>query len=165
VPTALKEWTERTTAKRRYLWLFGIQTTGVAILLANGVPLFREMTADPSSHVARPEVLVWELTSIVLMQFGYWRSYRLPPPRPKKSHSVLGHIVQFLCRMTFVFGTSVFGFAFITKHSGFTVPGFRSIVTMVALFAFFCYTKEAERLGKILESKIEHPNSATTEAA
>jgi len=167
VPREPGEFSELRTANRRYLRLFGIQTIGVAILLINGVPLFREITAAPSAHVARPETLVWELTSIALMQVGYWLGYRLPPPLPKSSHAALGHIVQFLCRMTFVFATSVFGFAFVTKQPEFRVPGFRSIVTMVALFSLFCYTKEAERLGKILESgnPSEDRNPATQKAA
>jgi hypothetical protein len=53
--------------------------------------------------------------------------------------------------MSFVFATSIFGFAFITKESGFSIPGFRSIVAIAALFSLFCYTRELERVGKIVE--------------
>jgi len=136
--------------KRHYHQLFALQTIGTAILLWNGVPLYREIVADPSSHEARPETLVWAFSSIALIQVGYWVCYRTDPPMPQFSNALLGHILQFLSRMIFVFTTSVFGFAFITKRAGFEISAFRAVVTLLGLFSLYCYTRQLERWGSSL---------------
>lgn len=133
------------------LWypiLFGVQTIGAIVLFWNAVPLYHQILADPAAHEARPENLVWALSSIALMQVGYWISERVRPSPPQFTNALLGHIILFAARMGFVFATSVFGFLFITQRPGFNVPVFRYVVTIVGLFALHCYVQEVERLGR-----------------
>jgi hypothetical protein len=139
------------SALARWWWypaLFGMQTIGAIILLWNAVPLYQQILADPAAHEARPEHLVWGLSSIVLMQLGYWISDRVRPPLPQVTNVLLGHITLFLARMSFVFATSVFGFLFITQRSGFHIPVSRYAITLLGLFALYCYGQEMERLGR-----------------
>jgi hypothetical protein len=131
----------------RYLALFGLQTIGAVIIFWNGVPLYRQALADPASHQARLETLIWSLAAIALIQTGYWISYRLRPPPPKFTNALIGHILSFLARMAFVFAASVFGFVFITQKSKFHIPVFRYVVTLAGLFSLYCYVLEIERLG------------------
>ena len=137
----------------RYPILFGLQTLGAAIFLWNAVPHYRHVLADPAGHEARPETLVWSLSAVALIQLGYWINYFVRPPLPRLRNALLGHIVQFLGRMGFVLATSVFGFVFITQKPGFHMPPFRYVVTIVVLFAVFCYQRELDALGKALSSK------------
>jgi hypothetical protein len=127
--------------------LFGMQTIGAIILFWNAIPVYQQILADPASHEARPENLVWSLSSVVLMQVGYWTSYRDRPPPPQFRNALLGHLILFAARMSFVFPTSVFGFLFIAQNSAFHIPVFRYVVALLGLFSLYCYTRELERFG------------------
>jgi hypothetical protein len=139
-----------TTTRWRFPVLFGVQTIGAFILFWNGVPLYQEILANPAAHEAQPEHLIWALSSIALMQAGYWISHRINPPPPDHTNALIGNVILFTARMSFVFATSVFGFVFITEKPGFHIPVFRYVVTLVALFSLYCYVQELERLGKAL---------------
>ena len=106
----------------RYPTLLAAQTAGALVLLWNAVPLYRQVLADPAAHVVRNENLVWGLSSIALLQAGYWISYRIRPTLPRLGNALLGHIILFLARLSFVFATSVFGFLFIMEKPGFHIP-------------------------------------------
>jgi hypothetical protein len=141
----------------RFTVLFGMQTIGAVILFWNAVPLYQQTLADPASHEAGTEHLTWALSSIALMQIGYWLSHRTRPPLPQFTNALLGHVLLFLTRMSFVFATSVFGFLFITQKPGFHIPAFRYIVTLLGLFALYCYVLELERLGRTLLGQEKRP--------
>jgi hypothetical protein len=144
----------------RYLAMLGVQTIGAVILFWNAVPLYREVLADPASHEAQPEALVWSLSSIALIQVGYWISNRVRPPLPQFTNALLGHVTLFMARMGFVLATSIFGFVFITQKPGFHIPAFRYVVTLVGLFSLYCYTRELERLGTTLLGQEKKPNAS-----
>jgi hypothetical protein len=135
----------------RYFFLFAIQTIGAAILFWYAVPLFRQVLLDPGGHVARTENLVWSLSAIALMQAGYWIRHRLRLPAPQLfRNALLGYIVLFVARMSFVLATAVFGFVFIVRRPEFQIPTLRYFIVIIALFALFCYTQELEQLGRAL---------------
>jgi hypothetical protein len=135
----------------RYFFLFAIQTIGAVILFWYAVPLFRQVLLDPGGHVARSENLVWSLSAIALMQVGYWLRHRLHMPPPQLLRNALvGYIVLFVARMSFVLATSVFGFVFIVRRPELQIPASRYFIVIIALFALFCYTQELERLGRAL---------------
>jgi hypothetical protein len=131
----------------RYFFLLAMQTIGAGILFWFTVLLFRQVLLDPSSHVPRTETLAWSLSAITLMQAGYWIRHRLPPPF---RNALIGHIVLFVARMSFVLATSIFGFVFIVRRPELFVPTSRYFVLVVGLFALFCYTQELEQLGRAL---------------
>jgi hypothetical protein len=107
----------------RYFCLFAMQTIGAAILFWYAVPLFRQVLLDPGGHVARPENLVWSLSAITLMQAGYWIRHRLRLPLPQLLRNALvGYVVLFVARMSFVLATAVFGFVFIVRRPEFQIP-------------------------------------------
>ena len=132
----------------RYPALLAAQTAGAFVLLWNAVPLYRQVLADPAAHVVRNENLVWGLSSIALLQAGYWISYRIRPTLPRFVNPLLGHIILFFARLSFVFATSVFGFLFIMEKPGFHIPVSRYVITLLGLFALYCYMLELERLGR-----------------
>jgi len=135
---------------RGYFVLLAMQTIGAAILFWFTVPLFRQALLDPGSHVPRTENLVWSLSAIMLMQAGFWIRHRLRPPLPQLRNTLLGYIVLFVARMSFVLATSVFGFVFIVRRPELYVPTSRYFVLVIGLFALFCYTQELEQFGRAL---------------
>lgn len=134
--------------RRRYATLFAVQTIATAMLLWNAVPLYRQIVADPASYLLRKENLIWSLSSIALMQLGYWISYRVRPKPPRFVNALIGHIMLFVARMTFVFATSVFGFLFLVEKPGFHIPASLYIPLLLGLFSLYCYMLELERLGR-----------------
>jgi hypothetical protein len=146
-----------------YFFLFAMQTVGAAVLLWYTVPLFRRVLLDPGSHVPRPENLVWSLSAIALTQAGFWIRHRLRSPIPQLRNALVGYIVLFVERMSFVLATSIFGFVFIVRRPELFVPTSRYFVLIVGLFALFCYTQELEQLGRALIGP--NPDKRTSESA
>jgi hypothetical protein len=82
---------------------------------------------------------------------GYWIRHRLRLPLPQLLRNALvGYIVLFVARMSFVLATSVFGFVFIVRRPEFQIPTSRYFAVIIGLFALFCYTQELEQLGRAL---------------
>jgi hypothetical protein len=84
------------------------------------------------------------------MQAGYWIPHRVRPPLPPLRNALVGHIILFVARMSFVLATSIFGFVFIVRRPEFQIPTSRYFIVIIALFALFCYTQELEQLGRAL---------------
>ena len=127
-----------------------MQTIGTFILYWNVVPWFRQLVADPTTYAPREETWLWALSAIVLIQFGYWVRYRVRPPLPRFRNVVLGHVVLFLSRMSFLLATTLFSFMFFTQHLTSAMPLARYILMLAGLFSLFCYMQELQRLGKSL---------------
>jgi hypothetical protein len=81
---------------------------------------------------------------------GFWIRHRLRPPFPQLRNALLGYIVLFVARMSFVLATSIFGFVFIVRRPESYVPTSRYFVLVIGLFALFCYIQELEQLGRAL---------------
>ena len=133
-----------------YVALLGVQTAGAVALYWTGLPLYRQVLADPSSHEAYLWTIVWNILSIILMQIAYWISFYTRPSLPHLKDAVLGHAVLFLARMSFVLPTSVFGFVFVAQKPEFEIPVFQYLVLLLGLFSLYCYVRELERLGRNL---------------
>jgi hypothetical protein len=145
----------------RFVILFGMQTIGAAVLFWNGLPLYQQVVANPAVNEPQFETLVWSVSSIVLIQAGYWISYRLRPPLPQFTNALLGHVILFLARMSFVFATSVFGFIFIMQKQEFHIPAFRYILTLAGLFSLYCYVLELENVGRAFLGREKKSSTAT----
>jgi hypothetical protein len=130
--------------------LFGVQTLGASILFWYGIPLYRQVFTDPAAHQPQLGPLLWAIPSITLMQLGYWISFRMRPPLPEIVHPVLGHVVICVAESGFVLVTSVFSLVFLMPPAGFSIPIGRYLITILGMFAVFCYTQELERFGRRL---------------
>lgn len=133
-----------------YAILFGMQTLGAMIFIFHGIPLFRRALAGDVPQQVEPKSLMYALTSITLMQVGYWLGHRWQPLPPRRSNPMLAHLVLFLAHMGFAVPTTVFVFVFVTPSPGFHMPMWRYAVTVMGLFALFCYSLEFHRLGAAL---------------
>ncbi len=140
-------------SSRSYL-LLCLQTVGAVILFWYSVPIYRRALFDPSAHEVRPLTkLIWALASIGLMQGGYWLRHWFNPPPPQFRNAFLGHLIQFVGRLSFVFASSVFGFAFIIRRPELQVPFSRYAILVVGLFAVFCYFQELEQFGQAINGR------------
>jgi len=133
-----------------YPLLLTMETIGTVIFCWKGLPLFRLLIADPASYETRERIWIWALTAIVLIQIGYWLRYRIEPALPRFRNPLLGHIVLFVSRLSFVVATSIFSFVFIAKKLEAQMDASRYILTLVGLFSLFCYMLELQRFGSAL---------------
>jgi hypothetical protein len=130
-----------------YWVLFGVQTLAASFLYWYGVPLYRTVLQGAAAYVPKPRPPLWAFASITLMQLGYWYSFRIRPPMPQLVQPVFGHAILCLARLGFILASGVFSLVFLAPRAGFSLPAGRSIITILGLFAVFCYTRELERLG------------------
>ncbi len=130
-----------------YPLLLAMQTIGVVIFYWHGLPLYRQLVGDPTTFATRQEIREWALLAIALMQVGYWVGYRVRPVLPRHAKTVLGHIVLFISRLSFLLATSVFSFVFISKKLEGQMSVTSYILTLVGLFSLFCYMQGLQRLG------------------
>lgn len=147
---------------RLYFSLLSVQTAGVAILLVNMVPLYRLMALDFSNY--KPDLSPWwAIAGMLLIQTAYWLRVRLHPPLPRTGSIVLGHIVLFVARISFVTVTAGFTVMFLNRFEALknmNYPPLRALVVLMIFFSLFCWTLELERLAKALqESKDENGNT------
>jgi len=133
-----------------YPLLLTMETIGTVIFCWKGLPLFRLLIADPASYETRERIWIWALTAIVLIQIGYWLRYRIEPALPRFRNALLGHIVLFVSRLSFVVATSIFSFVFIAKRLEGQMDAARYSLTVVGLFSLFCYMLELQRFGSAL---------------
>lgn len=147
---------------RLYFSLLSVQTAGVAILLANMIPLYRLMALDFSKY--KPDLRPWwAITGMLLIQVAYWLRMRLQPPLPRTRNIVLSHIVSFVARISFVSVTATFTVMFLNRFEdlkNINYPPLRALVVLMMFFSLFCWTLELERLAKALQGS-EHENSET----
>ena len=133
-----------------YLFLVAAQTAGAAIVLVNGVPIYRQLVRDFSKHEPEPGILWWAVAAVALIQFAYWLRVWLQPSLPQSRHVVIGHLAYFVARLSFVFTSSTFAVVFLARYDQLNPSLPRTLVVLAMLFSLFCYTLELERLAKAL---------------
>lgn len=156
-PMTTSEDSTRVTPGGRWLYplLLAMQTIGVILFYWQGLPLYRQVSADPSTYEPQLETRIWTFVAIALIQVGYWIRYQVRPALPYFSNAVLGHVVLFWSRMSFTLATSIFSLVFIAKTLNLQLSPAGYILTIVGLFSLFCYMQETKRLGnKILEHHV-----------
>jgi hypothetical protein len=142
---------ETRTGHGLYLFLFALQTAGAAIVMMNGLPIYRQMVGDFSKHQAEPGILWWAVAAVALIQVAYWLRVRLQPPLPRGAHIVAGHLVGFVARLSFILASSTFAVMFFVRFEQLSLPPHRILMVLALLFSLFCYTLELERLARAIQ--------------
>ena len=138
---------------RLYWALLSAQLVGAAILLVNLIPLYRLMALDFPNY--RPDQRPWwAIAGMLLIQTAYWLRVRLDPPLPQTGSVVLGHIVAFVAKISFVAATAAFTVMFLNRSVALRAMHYsplRALVVLAIFFSLFCWTLELERLAKGLQ--------------
>jgi hypothetical protein len=129
-----------------------VQTTGAAIVIVNGVPIYRQMVGEFSRHQPEPGVIWWAVAAVALIQVAYWIRVRLQPPLPRRGHVVIGHFAAFTARLSFILVSSAFAVVFLLRFEELSLPPRRFVLILALLFSMFCWTLELERLARALQN-------------
>jgi len=135
-----------------YWSLFGLESAGMGTILYLAVPVYRKLLEEPAeTHPGRP-VLVPLLFVVLVMQFCYWFKWSKRPPLGKLNHPLLGHLLLFASRLSFIFAGSTLSLALFRRKTDFldVLPGI--VVLFIGTFAQFCYARELEMLARRFES-------------
>jgi hypothetical protein len=141
-----------------YPLLLGVQTIGVVLLYAHIIPLFKQLAGDPTTYEKRIETRIWIISTIALIQAGYWLRYRLRLAPPKFVNAFAGHLVIFAGRLAFTLATAVFSFVFIFQKLASQLPLAGYGLTLAGVFSLFCYMQELQRLGETMMGRGENVN-------
>lgn len=145
------------TKRRAYLALFAIETLAAIVLVAASIPLYGAVMASSGHQMLDlPESPVILVTSLVLFHCAYWYRLRRMPLVLGMQNHFLSHVMLFISRINFVFGTAFFALIVFRHLPSLTVIvdpvlfGLRSVGAVVILFSVFCYSAELERIGLAL---------------
>ena len=83
--------------------LFAAESTGALMILWNGVPIHQRLLMGHTAQQADPSVFVLGAVAVILIQSAYWIRLRCLSQLQLKRQLVLGHAIQFLGRLSFVF--------------------------------------------------------------
>lgn len=136
-----------------YFFLLSVQTAGVVLLLANLIPLYRLMAIDFAKYTPDPKIW-WAITGMLMVQVAFWLRVRLQPALPRTGNIVLGHILLFVARISFVAVTAAFTDMFLKRFESLKemdYPPLRALAVVIMFFTIFCWTLELERLAKVLQ--------------
>ncbi len=141
----------------KYLMLVLIQAVGFGIVMASGVPIYRQMATDFTNHQPPSGILWWAAAGVILIQCAYWLRVRLQPSMPRRGGLVLGHLVSFLGRLSFILASSTFSLMIFTRFEELSLPAHRILMLVALLFSLFCFSLELERLGRSLSESAGMP--------
>jgi len=134
----------------KYFLCFAVQAVGFGIVMANGVPIYRQMARDFSRHQPQPGVLWWALAAVLLIQTAYWWRVWWQPALPRRGSILLAHLVAFVGRLSFILASSTFAIMFLVRFEELSLPAHRVFLLLALLFSLFCFTLELEQLGRAL---------------
>lgn len=109
-------------------------------------------------HAASGTEIAVLAISICVFQAAYW--HRLNGiEMPGWRNVLIGHVVGFTSRLTFIFGGALFSLFFLrhapelssSEGAAILIP--RIALLLASLFCLYCYTLELERLANALQSK------------
>jgi hypothetical protein len=137
-----------------YTALLATQTLGVAIILWRGVPIYQLIIKNPGPQVLDLQTIVSALLAVTFIQIAYWIRQSLIPTLKFRPNIVLCHLILFVGRLSFVFGTAIFSAIVYLKLPNISISPFRIGILALVLFSLFCYTRELEELGRALEPRL-----------
>ena len=137
--------------------LFTAESAGALIILWNGVPIHRRLLLGHTAQQADPSVFVLGAVAVILIQSAYWIRLRCFPPLRFKRQLVLGHAIQFLGRLSFVFIGGMFSVVFFTRIEELEFSIWKVLFLLVVLFSLFCYTLDLDRLAKAFSETMAEP--------
>lgn len=141
--------------------LFAGESTGALMILWNGVPIHTRLLMGQSAQQAGPRIFVLGAVAVILIQSAYWIRLRCFPPLRFRRQLVLGHAIQFLGRLSFVFIGGMFSVVFFTRFESLEFSIWKVLFLLVVLFSLFCYTLDLDRLGKAFSEPVAEPAQGT----
>ena len=142
-----------------YLFLLALQILGAVVFIWQTLPEFRQVAINPGEQLPRDG---WsDLTTfglLCMMQIAFWCRVLYVPIPFRRPNLVLNHVLLFLGKLSFIFGSALFGVAVfrhfpeLDRSVDILLMIKRGAIFTGCLFALFCTSLEVERLGQAFEA-------------
>jgi hypothetical protein len=141
-----------------YLLLVAIQITGAIAFVWQQLPEFEQVVINPGKQL--PHDAFSDLVTVgvfCLMQLAFWCRLLCVPIPFRRPSVLLSHLLLFLGRLSFIFGSALFSVAVfrhlpeLGREADIALAACRGILFMACLFALFCVSLELERLGQAFD--------------
>lgn len=152
---------EAPSSVRSYLMCLTFLSVAAFVILAAIGWVFRTLIDGLGVlHRASPLELGLLIGAIYAFQSAYW--YRIKSISiPQWRSIVLGHVLGFTSRLSFIFGGALFSLFFLrhvpelSSSEGAFVLLPRVAILLASLFCLYCYSLELERLANALQSSAD----------
>ena len=141
-----------------YLLLLAIQIVGAIAFVWQQLPEFRQVLTNPGEQLAKDASSDLMTAGILfVMQVSFWVRLLLVPIPFRRSNLLLNHVLLFLGRLSFIFGSALFSVVVfrhlpeLDRQTDFVLMAGRGTIFVGCLFALFCTSLEVERLGQAFE--------------
>ncbi len=141
------QWAERWL----YYTLLSIQTAGSGLFFSYGTPIYRQLLAGSKARL-EVDVILASVASIALIQIAYWTAWRRIPRLRCGYHPLLGHVAQFVGRLSFTLAGGFFSTVFIVRFQQLDFSTWRVVLLIALLFSAYCYSQELDRFAAALKS-------------
>jgi hypothetical protein len=138
-----------------YALCFLIEITGMALIMWDGVPLFRHLIRF--ERVATPVDVSIMVTAIILIQATYWTTLRHDPPFNLPRQQFIGHVFLLLSRLIFIFASGVFSLVVYRYPEMFEFSIYKTSMLIAVLFSVFCFSRHLERVGNLFNAGYKAP--------
>jgi hypothetical protein len=142
-----------------YLLLLAIQVVGAVTFVCQQLPEFRQIAANPGQQLPRDTFDDLMTVGIfVVMQIAFWYRLRHVPIPFRYQNAVVSHLLLFLGRLSFIFGSALFSVAVfrhlpqLGRDTDILLAIARGAILIASLFALFCASLEVERLGQAFDA-------------
>jgi hypothetical protein len=136
-------------AGRLYWPLLALQVVGAAIIMSQGVPLYRSFLPGRDLDPAEADLFAWALLGVLLLQVLYWTAtLKVFPHAAIPKNLFGGHVAYFVARLNFVLASSLFVVIVFVRSAEIEFVWWRALTLVAVLFAIFCFSLELERLGR-----------------
>lgn len=136
------------TKVTRYLFFFALEVAGMALILWDGLPIYRHLFVLERVATTEDKAIMW--LAVIAIQVSYWHALRHRPPFEFSRRPFLAHVLLFLSRLSFVFASSLFALV-AYRYSSIISFNFLNVSLFVAvLFSVFCFTRHLEAIGNLM---------------
>ena len=133
---------------KQYVLFFSIEVAAMALILWDGLPIYRHLMVLEQVGTRSDEVIMW--TAVGAIQFTYWYLLRHEPPFTFQRRPLLAHIVLFVSRLSFVFASSLFALVAYRYSDALELDPGRVVLFIAVLFSVFCFSRHLEAIGNLM---------------
>jgi hypothetical protein len=141
-----------------YLCVLAIQIIGAILFVWQQLPEFRQIAVNPGNQLPYDTFSDLKTVGVLLvMQVSFWCRLLYIPIPFRRPNMVLNHVLLFLGRLSFIFGSALFAVVVfrhlpeLGRETDIFLAARRGIILVGCLFALFCTSLEVERLGQAFE--------------
>jgi hypothetical protein len=133
---------------KRYAIFLSIELLGMAIILWDGLPIYRHLFSYEKILTLFDQAIMW--CAVALIQISYWYTVRHAPPFQLPQNAFIAHVVLFVSRLSFVFASSLFALVVYRNSDVLEAHLDRVVLLITVLFSVFCVARSLETLGSLM---------------